>query len=89
MEITKKIHQGYKSFIKAKANGLDIQNIFGKYQYVYENELGGISLVEFKNYFHKGDNFWEIYCFKGKLFEDVERFDTKKEAEKQIKKYLI
>lgn len=29
--------------------------------------------------------FWEIQCLEGNLLEDIERFDTKKDAENRIK----
>lgn len=88
MEVIKRTHQGYKEFEKAKKQGIEVPMLFDKYQYIYKSEKGEISLVLLKNYFKKGENFWEIYCLEGKLFQDVERFGTKKEAEKQIKKYL-
>jgi len=28
--------------------------------------------------------FWEIYCLEGRLFEDIERFDTEEECERRI-----
>mgnify|MGYP003394976998 CR=1 FL=1 len=31
---------------------------------------------------------YEIYCIKGNLFEDIERFETLKEAEERIIKLL-
>lgn len=34
------------------------------------------------------DNYFEIYCIKGNLFEDVKRFDTEKEAIIAIGKFL-
>jgi len=88
MKIIKRIHPIYEEYEKAKKQGMKIPILTGKYQYIYKTEKGEISLVLFKNYFNDGKDFWEIYCLNGKLFEDVERFATKIEAEKQIKKYL-
>ena len=82
----KKIHQGYWSKDKAKAMG--IPQIFGKYQYIYSSKKGEISLIRLKDYLRKSHNFWEIYSLKGNLFEDVERFGTKEEAEKRINEVL-
>ena len=86
MKITKKIHQGYQEFENAKKRGIDIPQMFGKYQYIYQSKKGEISLVLFLNYYGNNKDFWEIYCLKGNLFKDVERFDTQKEAEKRIKR---
>jgi len=51
----------------------------------YKSEKGEISLVSpsWLTFFK-----WEIYCIKGNLFEDVERFSTKQEAEQRIKELL-
>ena len=79
-KVSRSIHSGYN----------EEQNIFGKYQYTWEERdkngetIKKISLIFLNEYYHC----WEIYCLKGKLFNDVERFDTKVEAEEQIKKYL-
>ena len=90
MKIIKQIHPIHLEYKKAKKEGRKLSELMGKYQYIYSSEKGQISLVFFKDYFRQGDNFWEIYCIdNSKLFKDVERFDTKKEAEKAIKKYLI
>jgi len=62
--------------------------IVGKFQYIYSSDKGEVSLVKFLNYCKDGDNFWEIYSTKGNLFEDVERFDSKKEAEARIREVL-
>ena len=85
MKIKKQIYPGYIEFEKAKKAGIDIPCLFGKYQYIYSSGKGKISLVEFKNYYGDGKDLWEIYCLVGELFEDVERFDTKEEAETRIK----
>jgi hypothetical protein len=86
--IEKRIHPRYKEFLKAKEMGDPIPQLFGKTQYFYRSEKGEISLIKLINYFGDGKDFWEIYCREGKLFRDVERFATKKEAEKFIIKKL-
>jgi hypothetical protein len=85
MEIKKRIYHSYVEPKEAKEAGMEIPCHFGKYQYFYSFGKNKISLVEFKNYFGDGKDFWEIYCLVGELFEDVERFDTKEEAETRIK----
>jgi len=58
---------------------------FGKYQYIFKKDNIEISLILLINNILP---VWEIFCLKGGAFEDVERFETKNEALKQIKKYL-
>jgi hypothetical protein len=84
-----RIHKGYVEWEEAKERGIDIPQMFGKYQHIFSSEKGVISLILLKNYslFDKQD-FWEIYCLEGNLFEDTERFDTKEEAIKRIKEFL-
>ena len=65
----------------------NISQLVGKWQYIYNSEKGEISLIKLINYFGDGIDFWEIYSC-GDLFEDVERFKSKKEAEKRIKELL-
>lgn len=62
--------------------------IMGKWQYIYSSPKGKISLVELPNYFMDGITFWEIYSLEGDLFEDIERFLSKEEAEAKIMEYL-
>ena len=88
IKISIRIHPGYKEFEEMKKQGLGNLQMLGKYQYIYSLENKKISLVQFKNYREEGDNFWEIYCLEGKLFEDTERFGTKIEAQTRIVKLL-
>lgn len=81
MKVTKKTH--YSQLY----NG-GLKSMFGKYQYIYESDKGQISLLKLINYFRDGHDLWEIYCLEGDLFDDVERFNTKKEAEERIKDLL-
>ena len=57
-----------------------------KYQYLFSKGENTISLVQFTSRMY-GEHCWEIYQVKGKqeLFEDVERFTSKEEAETRIK----
>ena len=87
MKITQKIHKIFEELEKLKEEEKEIK-IVGKWQYIYENEKGEISLIELPNYFLDNKTLWEIYCLKGGLFDDVERFESKKEAEKRIKELL-
>lgn len=67
---------------------LEYLEMFGKYQYTFSNEIGEISLIHIQTGLSK-KKLWEIYCLRGNLFEDVERFATKKEAEKRIRELLL
>lgn len=82
IKVERRIHEGYKELENSP------YKIFGKYQYIYASNKGEISLIKLINYFGDGKDLWEIYCLGGSLFEDVERFSTKKEAVVEIKRYL-
>ena len=78
----------YEEYEKAKSKGVNIPKLIGRYQYIFSNSRGKVSMIRQLDYFHKGHNFWEIFCLKGDLFKDTERFSTKKKAIERIKKYL-
>ena len=66
---------------------------FRQWQYYFESKKGKISMIHFlKHSFSSkpdSDWIWEIYAYENpKLFTDIIRFKTKKQAEKAIKKYL-
>ena len=82
IKVERKIHGGYKELKNSP------YKIFGKYQYIYTSDRGEISLIKLIDYDRDGKDLWEIYCLEGGLFEDVERFNTKKKAVVEIKKYL-
>lgn len=86
IKVKKRVHTLYQEWLDS---GKAFRKLVSKWQYFYSSEKGAISMVRFLNYLSEGDNFWEIYSLKGDLFEDVERFKTKKEAEKRIEKYLV
>lgn len=90
----KRIHKVYQEFKKAnkkldEIGSKKIRQLIGKWQYIYSTRKGEISLVKFLDYLKEGDNFWEIYCLKGNLFKDCERFRTKENAEKRIVELLL
>ena len=87
MNIEKIIHNGYEEYEqKIKPELPDFKPIFEKWQYIYSENDNKISLVQFTSRMY-GEYCWEIYQIKGKtqLFEDVERFKSKEEADKRIK----
>ena len=51
----------------------------------YKTKKGEISLIYPTSYTM---NMFEIYCIAGDLFDDIERYDTLKQAERRIKKLL-
>jgi hypothetical protein len=86
MIIQKKVHSGFKEFERIKHLG--VKQCFGKYQYILSSKKGEISLIELKDYFNDNEDLWEIYSLKGNLFEDIERFKTKKQAIKRAGELL-
>ena len=88
MKTEKRIHNIFKECEKARKLGAKMPNPMGKYQYIFSNSKGKISLINELREHNNSPNFWEIYCLKGDLFEDCERFTTKKEAIKKVKEYL-
>jgi len=88
MKVEKNIHGCYVEYLKAKKLGKDFPQYIGKYHYVFSNSKGEISMINELREYNNMPNFWEIYCLKGDLFKDTERFDTKEEAIKKVKEYL-
>jgi len=66
--------------------------IVGRWQYIYTTDKGRISLVQLYGYpMGIGKMQWKSFVWEicgGGLTEDVERFRTKKEAEKRIRELL-
>jgi hypothetical protein len=60
----------------------------GQYHYIYTSDKGRISLVDLPDCLREDIRLWEIYSLKGDLFEDVERYDSKADAEVRIKELL-
>jgi hypothetical protein len=84
--ITVKTHRGFTELEKLECTKPSLGQYFGRHQFIYLKDDDEISLVEMT-----GINdiwFWEIYCLKGELFEDTERFKSKQEAENKILRYL-
>ena len=91
MKEEKFIHKGYEDYVKSRSMGRKTIQLFGKWQYVFSNKVGIISLIQQKRSYNNAPNFWEIYCLNGDLFEDVKRFygrNGKRNAIKVIKEYL-
>ena len=89
MKIDKITHRGFVEFLKAKASGNEITQIFGEFQYIFETRKGRISLVELKDGLMDDSWYWEIMeLSKKNLFEDVEKFQSKELAEIRIKELL-
>ena len=65
------------------------RQIIGNDHYIFSSEKGAISMIFLPNFLSPGVDMWEIYCLKGKLFEDIERFYSKTEAENKIRDYLL
>jgi len=89
MKVKRILHKGYIEFVLAKEKGIDFDQYFGKYHYVYSEGKKEISLVKLKDCF-KNSWFWEIAKLKGKGVDgdSIERFKTKKDADKRIKELM-
>ena len=90
----RRIHQGWKEMDNVrkkdpfKFKGFKFASrLFGKYQYIYSNRKGKISLVWIMTGL-KGRRVWEICCLNGDMFNNLERFGLKKDAVKRIMEYL-
>lgn len=100
--VEKIIHKGWEEWDKTRDklkefdSMLKEKSLFGKYQYIYSSPKGKISLINLnesllgrrREYQFESGDYWEIYCIEGKLFENVKRFRTKKQAEKIIREIL-
>lgn len=94
IKVTKRVHPSYietKTMNKKMGlvNARHVRHFEGKYQYIFESNKGKISMIELMNAFYAETNqIWEIYCLEGDLFEDIERFPTRREAKKRIMELL-
>jgi hypothetical protein len=96
IQVQKRLHKGWIEWQEMKKKHPDIarkmshpNGFFGKYQYIFTSNRGEISMIELPNYWKKGENLWEIYELSAnKLFEDTQRFSSKKKAEKVVKHLL-
>ena len=83
--VTKQIHDGWKE--NSKLIEIGLKPLFHKWQYTYESSKGKVSLIQFYPRMY-GKYCWEIYGYE-KIFSDVKRFKTKKEAVARIKAVLL
>ena len=81
---TRREHKVYTEMKQANCKHCPV----GRWQYTYKSDKGIISLIKLPEYLMNTKTQYEIYCLKGNLFEDVERFDTMKEARRRIKELL-
>lgn len=82
MNVEKKEHPVWKEMVNTDCS------IIGKYQHIFSNEKGRMSMIELPNYFRDGIDLWEIYCLEGELFDDIERFNTPENAIKRVYELL-
>src|SRR5438105_4627801 len=93
MKVERREHQGWKDEQRINREHPELLTdfpmlvgMFGRWQYIYTGAKGRISLVELHTLYRSAP--WEIYCLEGELFEDVERFNTKDEAEERVKELM-
>lgn len=82
------IHASYAEHQMMKDKFPDLKCHFGKYQFIFSSPKGKISMIELKDYLHDGQDFFEILCIEGKLFQHEERHDTFQEAKKRAMELL-
>lgn len=83
-----RIHSGFAEFKEAIAEGIQIQQLFGEYQYIYSSKKGKISLVKLKDIF-PDRWYWEILSIgKKEVFKYTERFEKRHHAIKRIRELL-
>lgn len=88
MKVERRIHKGWQEYQdNPKLQEIMRKCMFGKWQYMCSSEKGDISLVQLPDYYMNDGYDWEIWSHET-LFEDVQRFKTKKEAMEKIKEYL-
>lgn len=88
MKVERRIHSGWEEWqripekTKKTLSSLSNKGWCGKYQYICtsDDESKRISLVHIDVGLSPHRWVWEIYCLRGAMFEDVERFKTKKQA---------
>lgn len=82
IEIEVRTHKGFEEHERAIKKGHKIKLFFGRHQFLYRRNGNEISLVELTDLSDRW--WWEIYCLKGKIFEDTQRFMSKQEADNHI-----
>jgi hypothetical protein len=97
IKVEKKEHLIYREWKKAGELSYPLELSFpcpiGKWQYFYSSKKGVVSLIKLQNHLYKSEtlnkmDIWEIYSVKGNLFDGVECFYSKKQAEERIKELL-
>ncbi len=88
MKVEKKVNKMWQEWsgMPAKLQKEIRQNavFIAKWHYTYSAERGKIGVIRMSESLPR-QTFWEICCLEGKLFDDTERFSTKKEAERRIR----
>ena len=94
MKVTTREHNGYTEYHHLPEGSIPYPCMFGQWHYIYESDKGQISLVELYNHIFSDPEdrttpMWEIMAIKGdNLFDDVERYKTREQAEVRIKELL-
>ena len=82
--VKKRVHRMYQ-----ECKDAGISQLVGRWQYIYSSDKGEIYLSKLINYFHDGIDLWEIFDLgSNNLINGVERFATKKGAERRIRELL-
>lgn len=89
----RKIHPGYIEWLTAKkklaGKRILFRQYFGKYHYTFIKGDMRISMIKILDNPFSQRWVWEIHAYEDKrLFRDVQKFRTKKDAMKAVDKYL-
>lgn len=90
IRVEKRLHNVWKEREMAKAKGIKITRLMGKWQYIYRSPKGEVSLIQTlpPGLTFKGKFIWEL-CPLNVKDADSERFATKKDAYERIRELLI
>ena len=88
IRVEKRLHNVWKEREEAKAKGIKIPRLMGKWQFIYRSEKGEISLIQTYAGLKRRRFIWEL-CPMKKKNPNIERFATKKEAYERIRELLI
>lgn len=88
MKQERRVHKIYTEWEELKKKGYKLREMFGKWQHIFSSPKGEISCVELKEYSMDRETIWEIYCLKGELFKDTERFSTFERAKARCQELL-
>lgn len=87
IRVEKRLHNVWKEREIAKARGIKIRRLIGKWQYIYRSSKGEVSLIQIVPGISKKEKMiWELMRLKPN--GDVERFESKTLAYERVRELL-